>query len=324
MVNMYNWFENRIDPFDSQEVRWDNSSSLRILANVIYQSKSIFIAQFVVNLLVATIDASMFVFIGIIVDGLNRDNNYCLDIVTKWWSILVVVLLARPLRSAVATMLSEQSVQAKFSPRVRWKSYKSLMQQSMYFYHSAFAGSLASQTWQSGQSASEFVGSLFQIVLTNFAFIFSVITILSFMDIRLSILVAIWIASFMYVAFKMVPLTRRRARDSAEASATINGHLVDIFGHIHLVRLFAPSATQDESLRKSLEIFIEKSKLFLRAVSTTRIILVALSSCAISVGGVFCLVLWSQGKISAGGITTVIGLLLRLETHLEGVMYFRG
>lgn len=312
------WFETRISPFKPIHDDITLKTPFGLLLHFVKQARWPFISMLLLGMANGIMDVLLFVFVGKVIDYLTNaspttfhTNNLTL------WAIGATVLVLRPALGTLASLVSEQIIQANFSPMVRWQVHRRIMTQSVEFFQKDFAGNVASKVWQSGQSAAEIVGSLLQIVWSNVVYVISVVALFGWLDWRLSLIVVVWIAAFAIVANIFIPLTRARAKISAEASNAVNGHLVDVYGNIQTVKLFASKATEEAYIRGSLGHFIDSSKSFLRAVTGGKSLMILLSSISITFIGITVVSLWMNGKITPGQIAIIFGLVLRLDGQLN-------
>ncbi len=317
--SIFEWFESRLDPFRSVEGEISPRSGYKILWRFVDSAKFPLASLLVVGLLSALIDVAMLALVGEIVDLLAKADPSSL--LREQSSFLLgaaaIVLLLKPLTVILGLLVADQSVQANFSPLVRWQMHRRLMAQSLEFFQREFAGNIASKTWQSGQSAAEIVASLLQIVWSNLVYAVSVLVLLSWLNVWLSALVLAWIACFAATSSFFVPLTRKKSRISAEAFNAINGHLVDVYANAQTVKLFPAKATEEDYVRQSLQSFVAKSKDFLRIVTAGRSAMVVQSAVFTTLIGVVTIWLWEQGRVSVGQITLIFALIFRLDGQLQ-------
>ncbi len=316
---IFSWFERRIDVFKSREFSFDTDVAFRNLLLFVRSEKKHFIVLLLLGSIAGLLDVTLFLVIGWIVDLLisNKPNDLLLEHGTSLIAIGFVVVVLRPCVTILMSLVGEQTIQANFSPVIRWLVHQRIMSQSIDFFQKEFSGNIASKTWQSGQAAAEIVGSLLQIVWSNVVFAASVIALFGWLDWRLGLAIVTWIVLFIVIARIFIPMTRNRSRASAEASNTVNGHLVDTYSNIQTVKLFTDNPTDDAFLRGSLENFISRSKWFLRAVTSARASMSILSSSVLAIIGFISLRLWMGGDLSAGQVAVIFGLILRLDGQLN-------
>lgn len=313
------WFETRIDPFRQPSSDQLNAGQFSALWSFVRQAKGAFFALLILGIATGVIEVALFIFVGMLVDLLteNTPNSLLEQADLTFWTIGLTVLFIRPTLMILSSLIGEQSIQANFSPLIRWQVHRRVMSQSLSFFQSDFSGNIASKTWQSGQAAAEVIGTALQIVWSNIVYCLSVVMLMSWLDLRLSLIVVLWITLFSYIAYIFVPLTRKRSRSSAEASNSVNGHLVDVYSNAQTVKIFSSLATEESYLRTSLAHFIDQSKRFLRIITGGKAALVMLSSTFITALGVTTVYLWVGGQLTAGQVALILGLVLRLDAQMS-------
>ncbi len=319
MINkLFDWFESKIDPFIIQNDPFSDISSTRIL-KFIYPSKYIFLSFMILGLLNGIMDIGLFIFLGKLIDlfissdpAIFFDENRPILI-----TMVITILIVRPLLGLITSLVGDHAIQRNFSPLIRWQLHRHLMKHSVDFFHSDFAGNIASKVWQSGRSASEVVMSALQFIWSNVIFIISTLALLFWLDWRLSLIVMLWITLFILIAHYYVPITRSRAKASATVGNEFNGHLVDVYSNIQTVKLSSPKVTEEAYLKRSLNNFIIKSGLYLRVLTVNKLLMLFLSSSALAATGLIATILWSNNILTPGEVTLALGLMLRLDGQLN-------
>jgi ATP-binding cassette subfamily B multidrug efflux pump len=322
MNAIYQWFENRIDPFAPPAIT-DTKGTLPTFWAFIKPAKASFIVMILLGCMRGVLNAVSFFVLGGLVDLLtsqpkpNEGHDFHLYAIL---SLGVAFLIFRPIVITLESLVGNQVIQGRFPSLVRWQSHRRVMGQSIDFFQKELTGAITSKVWQSGQAVSEFLGTFLQFGWSSVVYAVSTIVLLSLLDIWLGAVSAIWIGVFFWTAYKFVPLTRNRARASAEDQNIAAGLLADVYSHIQTLLLFSPKASDDSYLLNGLRTTADSLSMFYRTRSGVRIAMILLSSMSIGLITALTVVLWRHGSITVGDVALIIGLVLRLDNQLESLM----
>ena len=151
-------FENWIKPFAPR----DRLQPPRTLSSFIWfyvgQAKGPFLAMLALGGIVAVLEASLFYFVGRLVDVLDTIEPQ------DGWSgligshgpelaiMLAVILIFRFVAVTLAALVEEQTVVPGFLNLVRWQSYVHVARQSLSFFQNDFSGRVVTKVWSAGQA----------------------------------------------------------------------------------------------------------------------------------------------------------------------------
>ncbi|MGB8818409.1 MAG: ABC transporter ATP-binding protein [Rhizobiaceae bacterium] len=326
MTFIYRLFERWIDPFrvlDNQPVP---DKAPAFIWHFVRQAKGAFVALLILGGLVALMEAALFWFVGRLVDLLTAFDR------TAGWNgllashgpelaaMLFIILIARTLVIALSALVEEQAIVPGFFNFVRWQAHRRVARQSVAFFQNDFAGRLATKVWQAGQSTGDFMVSLLQVIWFSIVYAVSTIALVGSLDVRLALVVVVWLIIFGLLARHFLPRVRKSARESAEASSMVQGRLVDGYSNIQTLKLFGSQVRDDAYIRDGMAHFISVMMPFTRGLSGIRISLGMTSGLMISAISVLAVDLWMQGAVSTGGIAFTLGLVLRLNMLLGRMM----
>ena len=290
------------------------------------QAKGVFAAMLVLGGLVALMEAALFWFVGRLVDLLGAAER------SRGWDglieghgvelalMLVSVLFFRSLIVALSALVEEQVVAPGFFNMVRWQAHRRVSRQSYAFFQNDFAGRLVTKVWQTGQATGDFMVSLLQVLWFSIVYAVTTIGLVGSLDLRLGGVIVVWLVIFGLLARHFLPKVRKAARESAEASAMLQGRLVDGYSNIQTLKLFGTEARDDAYIRDGMDHFIEVLIPFTRGLSGIRISLGVTSGVMISMIAVMTIDLWIKGEISVGAVAFTLGLVLRLNMLLGRMM----
>lgn len=319
-------FENWIDPLHQSDNLRPPTSIFHFFIHYLSQAKLAFVAVMVLGGLAAFLEAIFFYYVGRLVDILDLSNA------AQGWQgligehggelllMLLVVLVGRFLITTGSALVDEQVINRSFYNLVRWQSYLYVARQSVSFFSNEFSGSVVTKVTQAGNSLGDFVMGFMQVVWTIVIFTATTMVLFAQMDWRLAIIIAVWLVIFSILAAYFVPRMRKRAAQSAEASAALNGRIVDSYANIQTIKLFGNTQDSDAYVRTGFSNFLHASLKMGRMIIGVRAAMSLLSGIMIAAIGAMCVHLWAQGNISVGAVAFALALVLRLNMWLGRLM----
>ncbi|MCF1492363.1 ATP-binding cassette domain-containing protein [Agrobacterium vitis] len=319
-------FERWVDPFTERADLCPPGGTTAFVWFYVRQAKWAFFAMALFGGAVAVMEASMFWFVGRLVD--------LIDTVPKaagWQGlfgahglellgIAAVVVFVRFAVITLSALVEEQVVVLNFLNLVRWQSHVHVARQSLSFFHNDFAGRIATKVWAGGQATGDLLTSLLQVAWFMVIYTISTMALLAQLDWVLAAIIGIWVLVFAVLARYFVPRIRRHARDTAEAGSALTGRLVDSYANIQTLKLFARERQNDHYIRAGFERFQAAQAPFTRLITGVRASLALLSGGMILMIAAVCIDRWFSGAMTAGGMAFTLGLVLRLSMLLNRMM----
>jgi ATP-binding cassette subfamily B multidrug efflux pump len=319
-------FEDWIDPFSPAADLRPPDRALPFFIHFIRQAKLPFLALLVLGGLVALIEASLFYFVGRIVDILDTSRQgagwpgLIADHGAELLTMLVVIVLVRFVISWVSAAVEEQSINLGFYNRVRWQSYSYVARQSLSFFQNDFSGAIATKVWQSGGAVGDFMVALLQVAWFITVYVATTLAIVGSLDWRLGLAIVVWVVIFAFMARHYVPRMRRASAMAAENASQLTGRIVDSYANIQTLKLFGTAAGDDAFVRTGYDNFLAAIRRLARVLVSVRTSMALLSGVMIAGIGALCIQLWAQGIITVGGVAVTMGLILRLYNLLGRMM----
>jgi ATP-binding cassette, subfamily B, multidrug efflux pump len=319
-------FESWIHPFGEAADLRPPSKAWDFVWFYVRQAKLAFIAMAVFGGAVAAMEASMFWFVGRLVD--------LLDTVPKaagWHGlfamhgaelagIALVVVCVRFLVITLSALVEEQVVVLNFSNLVRWQGHVHISRQALSFFQNDFAGRIVTKVWSGGLAVGDLLTSLLQVGWFMVIYTLSTIGLLAQLDWRLSAVIALWVVMFLFMARYFVPRIRFHARETAESSSALSGRLVDSYANVQTLKLFARERQNDHYIREGFERYQDALKPFTRLITGVRSSHALLSGFMVLAIAMLCIDRWFQGMMTPGGVAFTLGLVLRLSMLLNRMM----
>jgi ATP-binding cassette, subfamily B, multidrug efflux pump len=327
---IYRLFEGWIDPF---KPRSDYQPPDRLGAFVwhyVGQARWAFAAMLLYGFLNAIVEASLFTFVGRLVDVLggievagSRAQGWDGLIAAHGFELgvmIAVVAIGRGIVIAWGALIEEQVIVPGFFTLMRWQSHKHVVRQSVAFFQDDLSGRIAQKVVQSGQATGDMMIAALQIIWFIAVYAFTTMTLLAALDIRLGAVVVSWIIGFVIIARIFVPKIRAEGKNVAEALSVVTGRLVDSYANITTVKLNQGTAIEEGFVDEAMRSMQRQLKKFTRLLSGVRIALSSMSGLVMGVLGLLCIDFWLKGEITTGEVAFALALTLRLNLLLGRLM----
>ncbi|MCK7615786.1 ABC transporter ATP-binding protein [Roseibium sediminicola] len=267
----------------------------------------------------AFVEVAIFNFLGDLVDLLDtadRDTFFS-DHAGALLGMAFVIVIVRVLVNSLMALSEEQAVVPGFFNLVRWQCHQRVMKQSLSYFQDDLAGRLSQKVMQSGMSAGDFMINLLQVVWFIVVYAVTTLVLVADLDLRLGLLVGLWLCCFAVTAWIFVPRVRGAAKEVANSYSGVTGRLVDTYTNIQSVKLFGSQREENQGARSAVEGFIGKLQRFTRLLTSIRIIMSFINGLMIvSIAGM-ALGIWQEGGISTGHVAFALSLILRLNILLN-------
>ncbi|MDG4882217.1 ABC transporter ATP-binding protein [Mesorhizobium sp. WSM4884] len=322
---VYRWFESWVYPFREPANLRPPASVRGFLWHYVGQAKLAFFAMLIIGGIAPLVEAGLFYFVGRLVDILDQLPG------ERSWHALwaaagpellfmgAVVLIIRTLVVGLSALVDEQTITPGFYSLVRWQAHRHVSRQSYAFFQNDFAGRIATKVWQAGQATGDLMESFIEVVWFMIVYTVTTLALVAGLDLRLAVLVVIWIAAFGWLARLYLPAIRKHAEATAEAGSMITGRIVDSYSNVQTLKLFAADG-DDRYIRSGFDIYLDALRPFTRRLTGVRMALTTLSGIMITSIAVFAVYLWLEGSITVGAVAFTLSLVLRLNMLLGRVM----
>ncbi|WP_417676528.1 ABC transporter ATP-binding protein [Roseibium sp.] len=319
MTPIFRLFESWLDPFQPAPDAPMPKGGMAFLLHFVRQAKWPLFLTLVFGGLSAGIEASVYAFIGAIVDMMQTGDRatFFQDHGRVLLGMLFVVLVARAFVAIMNSLLEEQVIVPSFFNLVRWQAHQQVMNQSLAYFHDELSGRLSQKVWQAGQAAGDFMVSLLQVAWYIAVYALTTIFLIADLDWRLGAIVVVWLGVFVVAARHFVPRVRQEAKKVAHAGSGVTGRLVDTYTNIQTVKLFGSGQEENRGALAAFGHFLHQLKRFTRVLTTIRMVMNILNGVMISLVAALALTLWQQSAISTGGVAFTLGLVLRMHFLLN-------
>lgn len=320
---LWNRLENHIDAFGDTDRQVLPREAWRFILYFARQAKGPFILLLCVGGLVGSVDAALYWSIGWLVDLLDSTSpddlfsQHTLELA----GLFMLIIAGRSVAMIAAAIVEQQIIVPSFFNRVRWQSFRRVIEQPYAFYQNDFAGRIATKVMQGGEAVGDFIVNSLQSLWSFLTFIFLATTILMTLDVSLGIVVALWLCGYVSIIIFLMPRLRQAGRRLADQRSVANGRMVDAFTNIMAVKLFDSGEHEHDFVRDGFAGLLQAARRLTRMITTVRSTVAALNGVMVGVVGWVAVTGWVEGAVSTGAIAAAMGLVLRL-TQMSGWMMF--
>ncbi len=316
-------FEGWIDPFKPRDTYEPPNTLLGYVWHYVGQTRWAFVALLIYGLVNALIEATVFSYVGQLVDILTQFDGDG-DKAQGWdgllqrhgvtlISMLLVVGILRTLVVAFGALIEEQVIVPGFFIMMRWQSHKYVIGQSLSFFQNDLAGRISQKVFQSGMATGDMMIALLQVIWFVVIYAFTTAGLLFALDWQLGLIITIWMAVFILIARYYVPMVRNHARMSAETASGVSGRMVDAYANIQTVKLYGSEAQHEDLVLSSMKTHQTAIFRFTRTLTAMRVSLAAVNGVIVCMIAWVSIDLWLSGVSSLGSVAFVMALTLRLQ-----------
>nr|WP_325262241.1 ABC transporter ATP-binding protein [uncultured Rhizobium sp.] len=326
IIRLFRAFENYVQPFARKDDLRPPEDVFAFIWFYISQAKAPFFGMLILGGLTAAIEAALFWFVGRLVDILSTikpGDGWTVLLDQHGGELLGMLVLIGVVRFLVTmsiALIDQQIITPGFYNLMRWQSYMHVARQSLSFFQNDFSGRIVTKVWSGGQAAGDLVTSLMESVWFVTIYSVSMLVLVGGLDLRLGVLVCVWVLVFGFLARYFVPRIRYHSRETAEAASMLNGRMVDAYSNIQTLKLFGRDEANDRYMRQGFETYQTTLIHFTRFITGVRASMALLSGIMISSMAALSIHLWLSGLISSGAVAFTLALVLRLNFLLGRLM----
>ena len=188
-------------------------------------------------------------------------------------------------------------------------------------FENDFAGRIANRVMQTPRSAGEVVFQVFDALGYSLAYIFGGLLLLSSVDFRLMLPMAIWFLLYLVLIAWVIRNISPASKASSDARSSLNGQIVDTYTNIHSVKLFAYQNQElgnaKLAIEKTRQTFAREMRLYTIMDFGMNILNGLLTTSLIGMS----LYLWHIGEATAGTIAAASALAIRLNAMTGWIMW---
>lgn len=320
---MLRWFESLIEVFVAAPPETPPRGVLRFYLFHLRPVWRVFAGACVAGLLLALAEVMMFGYLGQLIDLVNASKPadfFSEHAATLAW-MAFVVLIARPFLLWLHCLFINQAVAPSLDNRVRWLSHRHVVRQSLGFFQNDFAGRIANRVMHAGDSLRESSVQIVDAIWYVLIYTASALVLFAEADLWLITPLVIWLFVYVGILCYFVPRTKARSWRASEARSKLMGRLVDGYGNILTLKLFAHSDREDAYVAEALREQVAASRQMTRQVTGMDASISIVNGFMIVGTAALATWLWSRGAVSAGAIALSTGLTIRIHNMSGWIMW---
>lgn len=278
------------------------------------QAKLLFVALFVVELLIALTDSAVPWFMGRIVSFVSHIPADQFLAQTWPWLVgmVLVVVVARPLIGLARYLITNQAISANFTSMIRWQAHWHVVRQSWAFFQNDFAGRISNRVMQTGPAVRDTLVASVTAVWYVLVYGTTALFMTASADPWLMLPIVLWFVGYMAMLAYFVPRMRDRSKVASEARSALMGRIVDSYTNILTVKLFARPRDEDRYVGDAVDRHTARFLSAQRLMTGFATILAFLNALLIAGAGALAVWLWQRGSVEVGTIAMVLPLTLQL------------
>lgn len=320
---MYSFFERLINPFPPESPNTPPNTLYAFFRHYTRGSEIFFILMALLTGIVATMEVSLFAFLGSLVDKLNAHTpeTFWASSKTDFLVMGIILVIVLPLCVFLQSTLMHQGILGNFPMRIRWQAHRYLLGQSYQFFQDEFSGRIATKIMQTALALRETIMRIIDVLLYMLVYFSGILILAGSLDYRLMIPLLAWLVLYCVLLRVFLPKLARVARAQAHARSDMTGRLVDTYTNIATVKLFSHSMREEEYVKEGMSGFLHTVYPQMRLATSLSSLVWLLNALLIFSIACISIWLWSNLAITTGAIATAIALVLRLNGMAQTIMW---
>ena len=319
---MFNWFENRIDPYPKDNQTPPNSSLFAFIWACLDGMRGWVVAMVLLTALIGAFEAYLFNMMGKVVDWLASASP-----ATLWTShaseitLMLTIVVISPLVVLLQSTIKLQTLQGAFPMRLRWNFHRLMLDQSMGFYQDEFAGRVSAKVMQTALAVRDSVMNVSDMAVYVLIYLLTSAAILGSFDAWLIVPFALWMVTFFSSLFYFIPRLGKTAQAQADARSLMTGRVTDAYSNIATVKLFSHGRREAAYAKSAMREFMTTVHQQMRLVTQLETTNHALNMILIAGTVGLSLWLWSGAHIGVGAVAAATAMALRLNGLSHWIMW---
>lgn len=320
---MFHWFERRLDPFPTEDPAQPPRGLLAFCAHYTRGAWPYLVISALLTASVAITEVWLFSFLGNIVDWLSHQDRSTF-IQNEGWKLagmFLVVMVLLPLLVLISSLFNFQTLMGNYPMRIRWLVHRYLLRQSMSFFQDEFAGRIATKVMQTALAVRECVIKLIDVLNYVAVYFVGTVLVVGLADWRLMLPLLGWALGYTLMMRHFIPRLGKVAEEQADARSVMTGGIVDAYTNIQTVKLFSHAQREARHAREGMTEFMTTVYRQMRLVTLVNVSLYLLNGLLLASVTGLALWLWLQASIGVGAVAVAVGLVLRLWSMSQWIMW---
>ncbi|MCP5087533.1 MAG: ABC transporter ATP-binding protein [Rhodobacteraceae bacterium] len=320
---MFRKFENLIDPFAVRSAATPPGELWAYLITQLSPFRRWLPWMALTGLLAAIVESGLIFYSGRIIDLMSATGT------VLFWTqhhieltlAVVFILLLRPVFFVLNHLFLEQMLASNLQEQARWQAHRHLLGQSSSFFQNDFAGRLSNRVMQIGPAVEDSIYMAFEALWFACAYAVGAIIILTQIDIRLALPLAIWLVGYVVYVHRIAVRVASASEKWSDARSLVTGRVVDAYSNIETVKLFAHGESEEKYALSAMRRLRLRFQRFARLMTEMSLGLNVLNGFLI-IGVVGPAVwLWAHEMVSIGEVAAASALTIRLNGMSGWIMW---
>ena len=312
---MFRKFENLIDPFGAISQAQPPATLWAYFRLQMAPFKKWLPAFLLIGLIVSLMEIWLIFYAGRLIDQMTTSGPaaFWQDHKVEVTAAVLFILFLRPVLFALNHLCLGQAMASNLQEQSRWQAHRHLLGQSTSFFQNDFAGRLTNRVMQVGPAVEDSAYLAMEGIWFSLTYVVGAILILSEVDIRLSVPVAIWLVVYVVYVRNIALRVAAASEKWSDARSLVTGRIVDAYTNIETVKLFSHGEREEAYALTALRRLRLRFQRFLRLGTELEFGLNLING-LLMVGVVGPAVwLWSHGSVTVGQVAAAAALTIRLN-----------
>jgi ATP-binding cassette subfamily B multidrug efflux pump len=237
------------------------------------------------------------------------------------WFWALIVLIAFPALSLLASLFQFQTTFGVYPMLVRWRAHRRMLGQSLSFFNDEFAGRVSQKVMQTALAVRDSVTRIVDVGVYIVSYFIGTAILLAQSDLWMLAILGVWLAGYVGLIWFYLPKLGKVGEQQADARAQMTGRIVDSYTNIQTVKLFAHSANEQTYAREAMDEFLVTVNRQGRMFTQLSVLLNVLNSLLIAAVTALALYGWSLSFMTVGAITVAVSLVMRLRAMSQWILW---
>jgi len=319
---LFVWIEGRVDPFGPYPEQTPDKRPLHFMLSHLRPFSTVMWIGGVLGGLVAVLELGLIWYAGRLVDQMAAGpGTFFSDHGIELALAAVILLMLRPLVVGLNAIVLFSGISTNMLTQARWRSHRHMLGQPVGFFQNDFAGRLSNRVLNMGYAVEDSSFLLFEAFWQAAAFAIATLILLTGIDWRLALPLALWIGSFVVFVLWLAPRAGTASEKNSHANSLTTGRVVDSYTNMETVKLFAHAEREEAFARNAMRRQRLRFGALMRLFALQQGAMAVFNSLAMLLVIGPALWLWSNGALSIGEVAAAVAMALRLNTMTGWIMW---
>jgi ATP-binding cassette, subfamily B, multidrug efflux pump len=322
IARLFDRIEGLVDPFAPAPEGTPDKRPVRFVLSHLQPFRKVMGIAAIVGAVVAILELGLIWYAGRLVDLMSKGPgpfwaNHGIEILIA----ALILLLLRPIAVGLNAMILFAGISTNMLTQVRWRAHRHMLGQPVGFFQNDFAGRLSNRVLNVGGAVEDSSFLLFEAFWQAAIFALFTLILLTGMDWRLAVPLALWIIAFIGFVLWFAPQAGKTAEKLSHRNSLVTGRVVDSYTNIETVKLFAHAEREQAFAKSALKRQRLRFGALMRLFAMQQGAMAIFNSAAMLMVIGPALWLWSTGHLTIGEVAAAVAMALRLNTMTGWIMW---